>query len=228
MLQNYYLIIKNENFRSNDMKTLLVAATEFEIAPLLPYKDTLGFDTLVTGLGQMMTAYHTGIALQHTTYALVINAGIAGSFRRDWELGKVVNVVSEQFGDLGVENEDGTFTDVAALGFLEKNAYPFHNGMMINQKANEFDFLTKANGLTVNKVHGYEPSILAIQQKYQCDIETMEGAGFFYACLMQKVNFIAIRSLSNYVEKRNRAAWKIGEAIESLNAVMYEILKEIQ
>jgi futalosine hydrolase len=210
--------------RKKDMKILVVAATAFEIAPLLAKKETLQFDALVTGVGQMPTAFHVGNALQQQPYDLVINAGIAGSFRRDWELGKVVHVVSEQYGDLGIEFADGSFKDMFEMGFMEKDVFPYENGRLFNATPAQYDFLDKANGLTINKVHGFEPSIDRIRQLYDCDIETMEGTGFFYACLMHKVPFLAIRSISNYVEKRNREAWNIGLAIQNLNSVLEEIL----
>ncbi len=207
------------------MKILVVSATEFEVLPLLSQKERLDFDVLVTGVGQMATAFHTGIALQQKKYDLVINAGICGSFRRDWELGRVVHVVSEQFGDLGIEEADGSFKDMFEMGFLESDIFPFQKACLLNDNAANFDFLAKANGLTINKVHGFEPSIEAVQKKYNCDVESMEGAGFFYACLQQKVAFLEIRSISNYVEKRNRENWKIGMAIDNLNKVLVEIIE---
>jgi futalosine hydrolase len=210
------------------MEILIVAATEFEVLPLLAQKDNLGIDILITGVGQMPTAYHTGIALQQKKYDLVINAGICGSFRRDWELGKVVHVVTEQYGDLGIEEADGSFKDMFEMGFLEADAAPFKNGQLVNETASSFNFLAKANGLTINKVHGFEPNIEMITQKYHCDIESMEGAGFFYACIFQKIPFLEIRSISNYVEKRNREHWKIGLAIENLNQVLLEILETLR
>jgi futalosine hydrolase len=48
----------------------------------------------------------------------------------------------------------------------------------------------------------------------------MEGAAFFYACLLAEVSFVEVRSISNYVEKRNRDNWKMTEAITNLNAVL--------
>lgn len=44
----------------------------------------------------------------------------------------------------------------------------------------------------------------------------MEGAAFFYACLSAGVPCAQVRAVSNYVERRNRAAWKLGDAIAAL------------
>jgi futalosine hydrolase len=48
-------------------------------------------------------------------------------------------------------------------------------------------------------------------------IESMEGAAFFYACRQLNVPCLQIRAVSNYVEKRNRDNWHIGLAIKNLN-----------
>jgi futalosine hydrolase len=204
---------------------LLVAATAFEIAPSLNLCEKLGVDVLITGVGQMPTAFHVGNALSSKRYHLAINAGICGSFRRDWALGDVVHIVSEQYGDLGIEEADGTYQDMFQLGFLTPDVFPYQNGILHNPAAAAYHFLPRAKGLTINKVHGFEPSIERIRAQYDCDVESMEGAGFFYACLMHKVPFIELRSISNYVEKRDRENWKIGLAVENLNKVLEEMLQ---
>jgi futalosine hydrolase len=55
----------------------------------------------------------------------------------------------------------------------------------------------------------------------------MEGAAFMYACLVAGVAFAQIRAVSNVVERRNRAAWKMPDAITALNAVALEILDRV-
>lgn len=216
---------------------LIVSATPFEMAPLLehlqtsfvehePYhfqKGERSVAILITGVGLTMTAYSLGKVFAHKSYDLVINAGIAGAFNRTLQIGDVVEVVSERFADLGVEEANGEFTDIHTLGLIDPNQPPFINSLLENPDPGNFLPITK--GLSVNKVHGFEPSIAAINQRYHADIETMEGAAFFYACLLEKQTFLAIRSISNYVEPRNRDNWNIPLAIENLNNVLIEIIK---
>jgi futalosine hydrolase len=45
-----------------------------------------------------------------------------------------------------------------------------------------------------------------------------------YACLIHHVPFAEVRAVSNVVETRNRAAWKLTEAIGNLNAVALDII----
>jgi futalosine hydrolase len=52
----------------------------------------------------------------------------------------------------------------------------------------------------------------------------MEGAAFMYACLIHRLPCAEVRAVSNVVEKRNRSAWKIAEAIDGLGKTALNIL----
>lgn len=224
------------------MHILLAAATPFEIAPTISFlestlkkasdqifqKNTLSVQLLITGVGVMATAWNLSRTLAAGGIDWVINAGVAGAFDRSLQPGKVVQVVSERFGDLGVEEADGRFTDLFELGLLNLNQPPFVNGVLYNPTADETPFLPAVKGLTVNRVHGTVSSITAIREKYpEVQIETMEGAAIFYGCLLAEVPFVEIRSISNMVEPRNRDAWELELSIKQLNAVLIELLQEI-
>jgi len=221
------------------MNLLLVAATPYEVAPLKDYLDQqfveyapsqyqkgeLSLGLLITGVGMPLTAYALGRIFAGKRYELAINAGIAGAFNRELELGEVVQVVSERFGDLGVEEADGSFTNVHQLGLTDPDQGPFHKGVLQNTDSKQFEFLPKAHGISVNKVHGYPPSIERIQKNYEVDVESMEGAAFFYACLASQIPFLEIRAVSNYVEARNRENWQVEKAIRNLNEVLAGMVK---
>ena len=201
---------------------LLVAATRFEIQPTIDFlhqyqKKNIHVTVLVTGVGILNTGFHLGQHLAVNHYDLAIQAGIAGSFRREMPLGEVVQVISEQYGDFGVEEADGSFTDMQEMGFIEtnylKNDYEIKN-------------VPVAKGLTVQKVHGFQSNIDKIVIKYNPDIETMEGIAFFQACLHHSLDFLELRGISNYVESRNRAAWNIPLAIQNVNNLVIRYLSE--
>lgn len=220
---------------------LIVAATPFEVAPLREYleknytsdapyhyqKEGQEVVLLITGVGMTQTAYMMGKVLGMKEFQLAINAGVAGAFDRNLALGQVVNIISERYGDLGVEEADGSFTDMHELELIEGNKAPFKNNELSNERGAEFDFLPKVKGLTVNKVHGAASSIAAIQNKYDVQVESMEGAAFFQACLVEEVPFLEIRSISNYVEPRNRDNWELAKAITNLNVVLIASLQSL-
>jgi futalosine hydrolase len=73
-------------------------------------------------------------------------------------------------------------------------------------------------------VHGNEKTIKIIQEKYNADTENMEGLAFYYVLKLVNKPGIEIRSISNYVERRNKDNWNIKDSVENLNK---EILKMI-
>jgi futalosine hydrolase len=216
------------------MYILIAAATPFEIAPLNAWleehfqskkdgvfsKGELSVQLVITGVGVTATAFHLGWLMAKQKPDWVINAGIAGTFSNELSLGSVVQVVQERFGDLGVEEADGRFTDLAEMGL-------WPHAILSNPNP-PLPGLPQCNGLTVNKVHGYQESINQVRSKYpEADIESMEGAAVFYACLAASVPFVEIRSVSNMVEPRNRDAWNLPLAIQNLNQVLIEMLDAI-
>lgn len=223
------------------MKILIVSATVFEIAPLLEhlednFKKTSFFEfnndkhtiyPLVTGVGMVNTAFALARFSKIQEVDVAFNLGICGSFNREFELGDVLEISKDTFGDLGVEEINGDFTDVFSLELIDKNYFPFENGWINNEKTKLQLSLPKANSITVNKVHGSESSINKIKTHYNADLESMEGAAFFYACKSMDVKCHQIRSISNYVEPRNKENWKIEMAIENLNKKVIGIIKEI-
>ena len=80
----------------------------------------------------------------------------------------------------------------------------------------------------MNTAHGNKHSINALIEKFGADIETMEGAAVFYVCLMERIPFCEIRSISNYVEERNVANWNIPLAIENLGKILITFIKSLE
>ncbi|MBD1385586.1 futalosine hydrolase [Mucilaginibacter rigui] len=213
------------------MRILFVAATEFEVESLksevesLKKKPGLGLHThdfglLITGVGMVATAFALGRELTTNQYDLAINLGIAGSFDRDIALGDLVEITDDTIAELGAE-DDETFLPINQMGFGESNfkaskqLSAIYKGQSIRQ----------TSAITVNTVHGNQASIQKIQQRLNVQIESMEGAAFFFACREAGVPCMQIRAVSNYVEKRNRDAWQIGLAVKNLNTFAAELLR---
>jgi futalosine hydrolase len=220
------------------MKILIVAATPFEIEPLEKHLGNhfvrhsestyqhgpLQVRILITGVGLTATAFSLGYTLASTPFDLAINAGICGALNPTLTIGQVVHVTAEHFADLGAEAADGTFLDAVSLGLLPPDRPPFVGGWLQNTAAADTDFLPKVSGISVNKVHGYAPSIERLRLHTQADVESMEGAAFLYACLSANIACLQIRAVSNYVEPRNKENWNIPLAVENLNAVLVEMI----
>jgi futalosine hydrolase len=85
--------------------------------------------------------------------------------------------------------------------------------------------LPAVSGITVNTSHGSERTIAGIVRRFNPQVESMEGAAFMCACLMNGVPFAQVRAVSNVVERRNRGAWKMTEAIGALGRTARAILE---
>ncbi|MCE1198748.1 MAG: futalosine hydrolase [Marinilabiliales bacterium] len=185
----------------------------------------LEIDLLIPGVGMTFTAYHLTRALYASKYDLVINAGIAGSFRDELSIGMVVNVKTEQICDLGIE-EDDRVVSLFDAGFMEMNQFPFENGKMTNPHHFKELELTAVEGVTGNISHGCNASIHRIYNEFNADVESMEGASVFYVCLHEKVPFLEIRAISNFVESRDTTKWDIPLAIENLTDELFRFLRK--
>jgi futalosine hydrolase len=203
------------------MRILVVAATELEI-PLLGGGRRGGHDVdvLVTGVGMVATAARCAQALAQTRYDVAYNFGVCGAFDRALVPGTVVHVVSDCVAELGAE-DGAAFLTLQDLGLAEDdgvlvNAAPPTNAAL--------QTLPSVRAITVNTVHGRDESIAAVFQRLSPQVESMEGAAFAYACTISGVRYAQVRAVSNLVERRNRAAWKLDLAVRNVNGIALRIL----
>jgi futalosine hydrolase len=223
------------------MRILIVAATELEIQPTIDYLNQVASSNrlpefflhdkvisyVVTGVGQVATSFFTAQFIHKFKPDLTINAGIAGCFHRHVVLGTVFKVEKDRFADVGVELVDGSFQDVFDMKLANKDEFPFSDGWLVAECPYLFaENLTAVTSITVNKVTGTDRSIQLIREQFNPDLETMEGAGFIYTCKMMDIPCLQIRSISNYVEPRNKDNWQMAKAIKALNDVLIQYLKE--
>jgi futalosine hydrolase len=225
------------------MRVLVVAATALEIAPIVA---SLGSgtsagdgitryvsgghetDVLVTGIGMVATAVWSTRALMRTPYDAGLNLGLCGSFNRRLPPGAAVHVVSDRISELGAEDGDA-FLPLDALKLPESglvgtgsrivNTSPLTNAFVAT--------LPAVDGITVNAAHGHPASIASVVARFHPDVESMEGAAFLSACLAAGLRCAQVRVVSNVIERRNRAAWKLEEAVAALSAAGLRILDSL-
>ncbi len=213
------------------MRILLSFATEPEVDVLRSaMRLEMGWNSfkehqiflLCTGVGMTATALSLGAHLALNQYDVAINAGIAGAFDKRDELGKVFLISSDCFSELGAEDR-AEFIDISQLGF--GNAYEAASAQSPLSAA--VSHLDVVPAITVNTVHGNEASIARIISRCSPRSESMEGAAFFMACRTFNLPCIQLRSVSNYVEPRDREAWDIPLAIKNLNQELLNIFQYI-
>lgn len=221
------------------MKILLLSATISEIEPTVNWLraraeteagnvlhfNGVSIEVLFSGVGVMATSFALGqrFALAELP-GLAIQAGVGGAIDRELKLGQVVRVRTERCGDLGAEAPDGRHLSLGEIGLHP--GLPFNQHEVLEAPAGLAALpFTDVAGVTVNRVSGSEAGISRLRARYpEAQVESMEGAAFFYACGRAGVEPLQLRAISNYVEIRNRENWQMREAVAALNTALQQLL----
>lgn len=220
------------------MHILITAATGPELSQLATFlednfskiadnhfaKNYLQISLCITGVGAAITTFHLCNQLGNNHYDLVLQLGIAGAYNHQLNIGDVVVVKEEFWGDLGAEDHNG-FLDIFDLQLANADDFPYQNKALLNQQIPSFfNAIKNVKSLTVNCSSGNQKTIDKRIRKYSCDVESMEGAAFHYVCLQKNMPFIQLRAISNLVTPRNKADWNIPLAISNVNQCCVDFL----
>jgi futalosine hydrolase len=214
------------------MNCLLVSATTKEISPFLDYYRTgdnkPDIDILITGIGLTAVTYALVKQVTLKKPGLIFQAGIAGCFDKNISLGSVVVVKQDVFADQSVI-ENKQLNTMFDLGLIKFKQAPFNKGWLVNTNKEliKQTKLKAVNAVSVNHITTTKQMIGLYQEKFQPTIESMEGAALHYVCLMEKIPFLQIRSISNYIGERNKKRWNIKDAIINLNKEIINFVNKI-
>ncbi|MFJ9079738.1 futalosine hydrolase [Streptomyces sp. NPDC102278] len=173
----------------------------------------LAVDVLVGGVGPAAAAAATATALALADYTLVVCAGIGGGFAPAAPLGTLVVADAVVAADLGAETPDG-YLSVDALGFGRSAHLP---PAELAARAAEATGALLAPVLTVSTVTGTAARSAELAARHPlAGAEAMEGFGVAEAAAAHGVPVLEIRAVSNAVGPRDRAAWRIGDALAAL------------
>ncbi|MCF4138956.1 futalosine hydrolase [Streptomyces sp. Tue 6430] len=176
------------------------------------------YDLLAAGVGPALAAASTATALTAAAlsgapYGLVVSAGIAGGFAPGAPLGSLVVADEITAADLGAETAEG-FLPVTELGFGTVTHRP--PAALVRQAATATGART-GTVLTVSTVTGTAARADGLRARHPRALaEAMEGFGVAEAAVAHGVPVLEIRAVSNPVGPRDRAAWRIGEALAAL------------
>lgn len=186
------------------------------------------FHVIAAGAGTAAAAAGTAAALAAGSYGCVVNAGIGGGFPGVAPLGSLV-IASEMIAaDLGAETPEG-FRSAAELGFGSVSVPAEPGTVQALSAALAAAGLTVSTGsvLTVSTATGTAETAAALAARHPgAAAEAMEGHGVAVAAQALGLPVLELRAISNPVGPRDRAAWKIGEALEALAAAA-AILQEV-
>ncbi|MCA0756220.1 futalosine hydrolase [Paenibacillus sp. N4] len=223
-----------EKYGTRKQRILIVTAVEAEKEAVL--RGLQDGETPVTviaaGAGVSAAAAGTAAALaqEPEAYRLVISAGIGGGFPGRAEIGTLVLADSIEAADLGAETPDNGFIGIDELGFGTSEAAVSETWTARVFEAIRTAGLPVSRGavLTVTTATGSaETTAKLVARVPGAAAEGMEGHGVATAAALFDVPVIELRAISNAVGPRDRASWRIGEALAALEAASKAIREVI-
>jgi len=214
------------------MNCLLLSATAKEIKPFLDFyrnnDNKPDVDILITGIGLTAATYVLTKQISLKKPGLIIQAGVAGCFDKNISLASVVVVKQETVADLSVI-ENKRLKTMFDLKLIALNQSPYRKGWMINPNYRlvKRTGLKEAVAISVNHVTTSKQMITFYRKKFHPVIESMEGAALHYVCIKEKIPFLQIRGVSNYIGERDKKKWKMKEAISNLNKELIGFLNKL-
>lgn len=188
------------------------------------------YDLLAAGVGPALAAASTAAALtaaalDGTPCALVVSTGIAGGFHPEAPVGSLVLADEITAADLGAETPDG-FLPVTELGFGTVTHRPPR--ALVRRVATATGART-GTVLTVSTVTGSAERATALRARHPHALaEAMEGFGVAEAAAAHAVPVLELRAVSNPVGPRDRAAWRIGDALTALTEAFGKLMPVLE
>lgn len=195
------------------VRALIVVATAGEAARL----GNLDARVVVSGVGPVAAALATQRALATKHAPVVVSAGIGGAYPGSGlEPGDLAVSSVIIHADLGAWNGD-LWLDLDALGLsvlpgaVQGTRFSVWRGAEAAARRAGAAF---GPTLTLSSVTGSVEGAQALARRHPGALtEGMEGAGIAHAALLAGVPVVEVRGVSNAVGPRDRAAWRIGEAL---------------
>ena len=214
---------------------LLVAATPLEAARIR----SSPFAVVLTGIGAVNAAHAlTQYLSTQPRPSVVIQIGIAGAYvPAGVPVGSVVMADTEIYGDVGVMTPGGWRpAEEIGIPLVEArgghparfNYFPFDPALVARASAVCGSLIAKTGHfVTLSQVTGVRALGDSLYERFGALCESMEGAAAAHVCALHDVPFLEVRGISNLVEDRNRAAWKIAEAADAAQTVALRLAQDL-
>jgi len=167
-------------------------------------------------VGVAAAAAGTARALAHGDYQAVVSAGVGGGVPGRAAVGGLVVADRSIAAGLGADSPGG-FLSLDDLGF--GTAALAADDDLLKALRTALPAATVGPVLTVTTVTGTAAGADALLSRYPDAVaEAMEGFGVATAAAQVGLPFAELRTISNPVGPRDRDAWRIPEALQTLTA----------
>lgn len=147
-------------------------------------------------------------------YSGVLCAGVAGGFPGRAQVGATVLGARSIAADLGAETPDG-FLPIEELGFGTSELAT--DEALLKALAEALPAAIVGDILTLATVTGTAETAARLAARFPAAAaEGMEGYGAGCAAAQAGIPFAELRTISNPVGPRDRASWRLGEALSAL------------
>lgn len=201
-----------------------------------------GHDCLlaVTGIGPVNAAFTLGKIVGERTKGsgrveCVINLGVAGAFdTKQTPKGEACLITREISPEYGLATDSGV--DARGIGFpqwrqgednsLENAVWdtvPCNDGSALTTLGLHSPCIPRVTSLSVAGVTGTAERAHMLQNRYNAQLENMEGFALALGCFTAGIPFIELRTVSNLVGSRASEDWDLEAALLSLGKAAREI-----
>ncbi len=176
--------------------------------------------------------------LERHSIEVLINFGIGGAFPGSGlHPGEIAVATEEIYGDEGVLLSNGfrslRFMKLPILSRNGKNLYNHlpvsghYLGSIMETLQGKGISCQKGPFVTLSTVTGTYERAVQLRRRFRCICENMEGAALAHLAVLKGVPFVEIRGISNMVGRRDRSAWKIKEATDTIQELLIDLIPRL-
>ena len=187
--------------------------------------------TLELGVGKARAAATLAGRLARERPRAVLAFGVCGCFPAGHggavpvlDVGSLVWVAQDAFGDEGVVTEDG-FLSIDDLGLGSSGPFAADEALLAWGKRRLPEVLV-VRGVTVSSGSGTDAQSKAMAARSRAHVETMEGAAIAMVCQDFGVPWLQLRCVSNRTGHRAAAGWALDLAASRTREAMVFLLEK--
>ncbi|HET8656572.1 MAG TPA: futalosine hydrolase [Longimicrobiaceae bacterium] len=191
---------------------------------------------LAAGMGKVNAAHGLTALLEARPVRAVVGFGVGGAYPgAGLDVGAVALATREIYGDEGADTPAGWIsTESIGIALAEREGERLFNEFPVDPK-----LLSRARRalqragmpavagpfVTVSCCSGTLARGESLAHRFSAVCESMEGAAYAHVAAIYGVPFMELRGISNLVENRDLARWRLKEAAEAAaRAVQFSIL----
>lgn len=201
-----------------------------------------------TGPGAVNAARAITAVVERARPSLILQTGCGGAFARSGlDIGDIAVASEEIDAAIGIEDETNGFPPrplpfplLAGPGFTVFNRFPINSGLVDsamhvleeifsrpNEPGNKSPAIFKGPFVSVSTITATDRTAERLFNAYSPCLEQMEGAATAQVAMSYGIPFLEIRSVSNFVGRRNREDWDIALAAKHCGKAVSGLVSRI-